>query len=208
VIGEITAPPSEAHATRKAIGVRLVAYGLGLVVSATITGTVAGAIGSAIRATLIVGAIGDRLWIESIAAIALIYALHELHVVQIPLPQIHWQVPVSWGRYGKLGQLFLYGLVLGVDVVTFMPYATFYVVVLLEATMGAQAGAALGLTYGLARALSMSKASISARHRDRTIPVAKRIMAISTLLHVVNGLALALVGEVLIGGVLTGVLVS
>ena len=202
MIREITLPPAEAY-TRKVWLRGVAAYMAALIASATIVGALVGFIGS-VFTTMVLSNVGTPgLWTATIAVMALVYGLRELAIIRLPMPQVAWQVPASWSRYGKAGQSLLYGLVLGAGIFTFIPYASFYILLLLEASLGVVGGAALGLVYGLARALSMLA----------TVPYAKgqgwdsnflalRILRARHLPHVANGLALLTVSELLLGALL------
>ena len=183
---------------------RVAAYGLGLVGSASAIGAMVGAVGSIIHALAFSSASHDQLWLASVAVIAFVCSLHELNIIQIATPQRRWQVPAAWSNHGKSLQLLLYGLFLGADIFTLMPYATFYVLLLLEATLGMQGGAALGAVYGLVRALTALWGIGLSRHQRDTVRVATRIFRAIGLFHGANGVALALVGEVLLGTSLLG----
>jgi sulfite exporter TauE/SafE len=118
VIAEITPSPSEVHILGLEIWCRVAAYTIGLVGSATAVGAIAGAIGSAVRATVLLEGESSRLWALSIALIAFAYGLHELNIVRLPMPQVRWQVPAFWSTYGKVAQALFYGAVLGAEIFT------------------------------------------------------------------------------------------
>lgn len=82
----------------------------------------------------------QRLWVAGIAFLAFAYGLHELALIRLPMPQAQWQVPAYWTRYGKATQAALYGAVLGAEVFTLIPYATFYILVLFDMTAGSVGG--------------------------------------------------------------------
>lgn len=199
MILEITPPPSEARTSRTRLWQRIAAYSIGLVASATVVGVTAGAIGAVVRASTPFGVGYDWLWVASVALFALTYSMHEVAIVRLPMPQIHWQVPARWSRYGKSAQALLYGVVLGIDIATLIPYATFYVLLLFEAMLGVQGGAALGFVYGLARASSTLWGVILSHRRGTTVPATLRIVSAMSWFRMANGLVLALVGEVLLG---------
>ena len=140
MVAEITPPPSGARTPRTLMltCLRVAIYGAGLIASTTAVGMIAGTIG------LIVGRVAsDALYhpaIGVVATISVAYGLHELAVIRLPAPENRWQVPVDWVRYGKLTQLLLYGLVLGAEVFTFIPYASFYVILLFDAALGPMGG--------------------------------------------------------------------
>lgn len=202
MILEITPSPLEMCANDTRLWQRLALYCLALVGSTSAVGAMTSAICSAIRGTLLSAPGSYLVWVTSIATIALAYALHEIAIIRLPKPQINWQVPARWSKYGKSVQLLLYGLVLGVDVFTLIPYTSFYILVLLYATLGVGGGAVLGFVYGLARVVPTICGVISSHRRRNTIPIVAWITNSWNLLHLINGVTLALVGEVLVGTLL------
>ncbi len=203
MIAVITPPPSEANTWKNQLRlwVRTGTYSAGLVASTTTVGAIAGTIGSSLHVTTLNKAANLYLWVAGTAIVALAYSMHELGFIRLPVPQVPWQVPAQWLRYGAYGQALLYGLVLGADIFTFMPHATFYVLLLLEATLGLKGGATLGVIYGFAR-LTPTWAAILYAHYGRRgcVPVTTWIAwARKGLFHIANGIALAIIGEVLIG---------
>lgn len=194
MIAEITPPPLEAHARRSLLWRGLVAYVMSMVATTTLVGLVAGSIGG-----IVTHNIGDfRLWIAVLAMTSLVYGFHEGAILRLPLPQSAWQVPVQWARHGKVGQMLLYGSALGAELLTFMPYATFYVLVFLEAVLGLEAGTALGMLYGIARITPTVVGVIASYRRQGIDPIVDAIMNSRNRYHMLNGVALSIAGEVLI----------
>lgn len=207
MIATITSPPSEAHTLRSQghLWLRLAAYNAGLVASAAVVGATAGVAGAILRGVVLTHAGDARTWLGATAALALGYGLHELGFIRLPMPQIVWQVPASWGRFGWTAESLLFGVVLGAEVFTFMPYASFYMLVLLEAALGAKGGAVLGIVYGVARITPTTLGIASSYYRRRNpAPLAARIMHATGLFHRVNGIVLVVVAAVLIGLLVTG----
>ena len=204
MIEEITPPPLEVLTSRARLRVCLTiaAYSLGLIGSTTTTGAVVGAIGSVIRGTALTHAMSRWVGIVPIAVLAFVYGLHEIGIVYAPILEIHWQVPVRWARYGKVPQGLLYGVVLGTDIFTLVPYTTLYTLLLLEATLGSRGGAVIGLVYGLARTTPTIAGIIFSWHRRDTIAIAMWIRGAQRWFHRMNGLVLVVVGQVLIGALL------
>lgn len=185
------------------------AYSLALLASATAVGMIAGIIGSAVRSAVVSTTYGG-LWIWVVAVLAFAYGMRELGVLQLPMPQVRWQVPAEWSAYGKIIQAILYGAFLGGDVFTFIPYATFYFIFLLEATLGPTLGATLGFIYGFARVLSLLVPVFYSRLRwrylatddDQIEDLENRVIKISRsrkLLHIGNGMALLVISLFIIG---------
>lgn len=198
MIAEITAPPSEVRTLRWRYRRGIAAYCAGILGTTTIIGALAGAMGSVLG----VATRPSRAWIIAVAIIALAYSLREIAIVRLPMPQIQWQVPARWSTHGKSVQGLLYGIFLGSEIFTFIPYASFYILVLIEATLGVRGGAVLGTLYGLARITPTLAGIAVSRSRRETGSVCKQIMAARFMFHGANGVALAFVSEVLIGTLL------
>src|SRR5437763_13940001 len=77
-------------------------------------------------------------WAVGVLGVAsLVFALKELNIIKLWTPQIGWQVPKSWMKHSKvLGQT-AYGVVLGAGIFTYIPFASFFVVLAWEAVAGA-----------------------------------------------------------------------
>lgn len=183
---------------------RLIAYSLGMVISGAICGVVASWLGLLVEmvALHIAWVLTVEEWALAIAIVALAYSAQEVAVLRLPMPQVPWQVPVEWRRYGRAIQMFLYGVVLGADVFTWVPYASFYLLVLCEAALGLQWGPVLGAAYAAMRAASMAGgAFLSYRRRDPG-PVFDRVLALRPAFHISNAIILAAMGEILLGGLI------
>jgi len=88
----------------------------------------------------------------ALGMLALLYAAHEVGWLRMPAPQSNWQVPNSWGLEHPIGGTLLYGYTLGAGVFTFIPYASFYVLLGWYLLAGdIWIGILLGALYGLAR---------------------------------------------------------
>ena len=198
MIAEITPPPLEVRYVHVWIWARTAAYLAGLVIGTTAIGTLAGEIGTI--APVNIGMDAGSIWVEWIAVTSVAYGLHEFEIVRLPVPQHYWQVPSDWARFGKIGQQFMYGLVLGVEVLTLIPYATFYILMLFELALGLKGGALVGLIYGLARAIpTIAGVAASVRFANNT-PVMMIILRARSMFHRANGVMLITVGIVLLGG--------
>lgn len=194
MIREITPPFGEEHTSRWWWA--LAAYAVALVGSTTTIGVLAGWTGAMVRDWI--GRDVENLWVIVLIVIVLLYGLRELAIVRLPMPQIPWQVPAQWSRYGKVRQGLLYGLVLGADIFTLIPYPTFYAIFLLEAGFGVFGGGAIGIIYGLARAFSTVSmvAQSRLRRRDPSL-VVDNIVCHLTIFHQMNGVVLLFAGQVM-----------
>jgi len=169
------------------VGAALLALGLGLV-------------GQGLH--LVVPGIGLE-WGAAILGVgALLMALDELNIVQFPSPQIGWQVPKSWMHPSRLVGNTLYGLVLGMGIFTFIPFASFYVLLAWELIAGAmslQAAVTLGMIYGFARGLPAVVGGISMLRGSYPLPVSNWLIAHLGWWHALNAIALVVAGSFLVG---------
>lgn len=130
------------------------------------------------------------------AGLALSYALHELQLVTLPMPQRHWQVPASWrSTYRPSVAATMYGFGLGVGFLTHVTTAAFYAVCGLVVSIGDPvSGAVVFGMYGLGRGLPpfalvlVSPSLGDAWRHDLVASIDAR------LVHLANGAALGLVG--------------
>lgn len=103
-------------------------------------------------------------------ASALVGILLEVKVLPLALPYRNWLVPRDWpSRFGRPGGYALWGAVLGVGVVSYIPFVSYHVLLVCLLLAGGPAdGAILGALYGLGRsAASIVPAMAAARHPDR-----------------------------------------
>jgi hypothetical protein len=127
------------------------AYVVGSLIGGALFGAIVGALGSAFGSAA--WSVGVRL---SIVAAALAVGLAaDLEVGGVRLPTVHRQVDDEWRtRYRGWVWGVAFGLQLGVGVVTIVTTSTVYVTWLAAGLSGAAfGGAAVGATFGLARAL-------------------------------------------------------
>lgn len=59
------------------------------------------------------------------------YGVSEILGLRWRLPQRHWQVPQRWGGYGRPLYAAAFGAILSVGFLTFIPYAGYYLLILL-----------------------------------------------------------------------------
>ena len=80
--------------------VRVIMYTAGSMVGASLPALLLGFAGQGIRA-LIPGA--NLGWVVAfLGVVALIFALQELGIIKLPMPQVGWQVPKSWQKSSRL----------------------------------------------------------------------------------------------------------
>ncbi len=183
--------------------VRVAMYTAGSTLGAALLALVLGLIGKALHALL--PFIGYELPVAALGVAALAFALHELNIVKLPTPEMGWQVPKSWQRSSRLAGQTLYGIVLGMGIFTFIPFAGFYVLLALEMVVGAvdlRAAVALGMVYGFMRGLPAVLGGISMLRGQFPIPLSNWLIAHLGWWHALNALALLLFGGLLLGSFL------
>lgn len=125
------------------------------VIGGALVGVVAGALGSALGLR-----IGE--WLLPFAVTAVLLALIEIGALPVPIPTFGGSVPQSWWvRQPRVIAASAYGLVLGIGVTTFIPFASFYAVLAAYALAGVPSGALVGASYGLGRAAPVLAASLA-----------------------------------------------
>lgn len=180
--------------------VRLIMYAAGTTVGAALMSLAVGLLGAGLHALL--PGLGVEFAVVALGIAALLFALHELNVVRLPAPQVGWQVPASWMRRSRLLGNTLYGLVLGAGVFTFIPFASFYLLIALELVAGAvdlRAAVALGMVYGLMRGLPAVLGGIAMLRLRNPVPVSDWLIERLGRWHALNALALLLVGGFFLG---------
>ncbi len=143
------------------------------------------------------GAGGASLWPDAavplaaaLGGVALVYALHELDFVRLPVPGRDWQVPVEWVSGGFYRSAVIFGGTVGFGVFTRVPYASFPILLAWLFVSGNVAyGLAAGLVYGVARAISIYS-SARCGQPEEVISVGQRFMSWAPALHTVTGFAL------------------
>lgn len=150
---------------------------------------------------------GSWVWIF-LALLCLGYALHELRLIKMPRPQIKRQVPRRWlyERHPFLTWL-LFGLGLGVGVMTFIPFGTFYPVLLMALFSKSPLYAMILMgAFGFGRAimtLILAAPFWSPKGEPRVWGAKERVMSrlngYHERMHLINGMALAVVGALLLG---------
>lgn len=179
---------------------RAVMYAAGTTVGAGMMALLVGLLGAGLHALLPFLSLPVAITLLGVAS--LVFALHELNVLRLPAPQVGWQVPAWWMRRSRLVGNTLYGLVLGAGVFTFIPFASFYILLGLELVIGAvdlRAAVALGMVYGFARGLPAVLGGISVLRGGNPVPVSDWLISHLGWWHALNALALLLVGGFFLG---------
>lgn len=180
--------------------IRVIMYTAGTTVGAALLALALGLVGQGLRA-LFPGVTGS--WVVALlGVVALVFALKELNLLKLPAPQVGWQVPKSWMRTSRLFGNTAYGVVLGAGIFTYIPFASFYLLLAWELFGGAaslQAAVLLGMIYGFARGLPAVIGGISMLRDVYPIPVSNWLIARLGWWHAINAVALLFVGSFLLG---------
>ena len=141
------------------------------------------------------------------AFVTLWYGLYELNLAPALTPQFRKQVPVGWRRRPFERMALVYGLALGMGIGTRIPVGTFYVVVLWAVLCQHPIAAGVCLAvFGIGRALPLL--AIWVNYRMRGIIecgfTSDRAGGWISLVHVVNGLALATAAASFTSAILLG----
>lgn len=137
-----------------------------------------------------------------LGVLAFIFALKELNIIKIWSPQIGWQVPASWMRPSRVFGNTLYGIVLGAGIFTFIPFASFYLLLMWEIAAGAvslQAAVLLGMIYGASRGITAVMGGISVLRGEYPVPLSQWLIGHLGWWHAINGFVLLLVAGLLLG---------
>jgi hypothetical protein len=141
-------------------------------------GALLGGIGASLRAL-----VPFEVLIVAAALLAAAYGLHEAGVWRLPRPERAWQVPNSWIMERPLLGAVAFGLILGAGIFTFIPFTSFYLLLVWELLSGPVAGAVLGGAYGLARALPVLAGAWTSARGAPIAPLHMRILTASPTLH-------------------------
>lgn len=159
----------------------------GTTLSGAAFGALLGALGSVLAAPW------GRAGAIALAAIALLYSARELLRLPIPLPDLDRQVPDWWRTFfSKETAAFLYGIGLGIGILTFLSFGTYVAIIVASVASGDPlAGALLCGLFGLARGLSILVAPSD--ESGERVQLKLEELARTNLPRAVNGSALLLV---------------
>jgi len=144
--------PLVERARRSRYWITATAYVIGSVVGGAVAGLVAGGLGVLVSAAVDVGGSATTWAIAVLSAVAL-----ACEIGRLPVPSIHRQVDEAWldeyrGWVYGLG----FGLQLGLGFATIVTTASVYLVFLVAVLSGSLVwGVAIGVTFGLVRALPL-----------------------------------------------------
>src|SRR6476646_4682122 len=142
-------------------------------------------------------------WMVAVLGVAsLVFALKELNIIHIWTPQLAWQVPKSWQKDSRLFGQTAYGLFLGAGIFTYIPFASFFVMLAWEFSAGAfdlRSAVMIGFVYGLVRGIPAVMGGLSMLLRDEyPLPLSNWLIDHLGWWHAINGLALVFVGAFLV----------
>lgn len=125
------------------------AFAAGAVVAGALLGEGLGRLGDLLRTSV------DLRWFAAALAIAaMAYSAADLSRIQLPVPQVRWQVPRSWANWGLIKYAALFGAILGLGMITFVPFAGYWLVLSAAVVRADPTGGALALgAFGAGRAL-------------------------------------------------------
>ena len=182
----------------------LALHGLGYVSGAMGAGAVVGMIGQFILMLFAAKPTAGFVF-TAIGIVSVLYGLHELGFIRLPVPQSRTQVPQHWRHELRPSfMVFLYGLGLGPGFFTAIPATSFYVfvaAVLIQADL--IYGALAFAVYGLGRVAPLIFIFWTSTRRGRVSNLARVVYSWKPLVHLCNGLTLASVGAGLIVCALT-----
>ena len=134
----------------------------------------------------------------ALGALTLVYALHELGFLRLPVPGRDWQVPASWVRHGFYRSAVVFGGTVGLGIFTRIPYASLPVFLAWLFVTGNPAyGLLAGLVYGGTRALSIYLGAPAAGTAD-LVTLNQRLMSLIPRWHQITGVALAVFAAYLV----------
>src|SRR5229473_4289724 len=125
-------------------------YVMSQIAGAAVTGLVTASVGELLR-TLFPWDIPSLA--NSLAIVAAVAGVRDLKLVRFRLPSRNWQVPQSWKRFPPGIMAACYGFGIGLGVLTRIPFASFYFVLLACASLASlPVGVGLMALHGTARA--------------------------------------------------------
>ena len=156
-------------------GVTVSAYVLGSTLAATLLGAALGALGALLPLT-------PTLTAALVVALCALALAFDLHLGGLRLPTIHRQVDKDWlDRYRGWVVGVGFGFQLGLGVVTIVTTAAVYLTLALALLTGSPvAGAAVGATFGLVRALVILSVA-NVRRPDQLRTALRRMQAFRPL---------------------------
>jgi hypothetical protein len=167
--------------------IAIVTFAIGSMLGSAVLGVVLAILGAMTQR-----AIPRGVELMLLAGVAFIASLIDLGLISVPRPQRSAQVPSSWrSRWPLTIASFGYGAVLGIGILTFIPFAAFYVVLLAAVVFGYPFAIYIMLGYGVGKGLVT--AILSARPLDPERIPWRRLMANRWAVALLNGVFLAVI---------------
>jgi hypothetical protein len=182
---------------------RTIMYTAGTTVGAMLLALLLGLVGQGLHA-LFPGI--PYQWPMAVLGVAsVVFALKELNIIHVWTPQLAWQVPKVWQKDSRLFGQTAYGLFLGAGIFTYIPFASFFIVLAWELVAGAydlRVAVMIGFAYGLVRGIPAILGGISMLRGQYPLPVSNWLIEHLGWWHALNGLALVFVGSFLVSSFL------
>jgi hypothetical protein len=132
--------------------------------------------------------------------VAAFAALCDLRMLRVRLPSRNWQVPQSWKRFPPSVMAACFGFIIGLGVITRIPFASFYFVLIACVALGSVPAAVVLLAlYGAARAGAVAliaRGQAFARNPHERLETMARL---GPVIGYLDGLGLALFAALLLG---------
>ena len=175
---------------RGRLGIAHWLHAVGSVSGGVAVGAAFGSLGVAVALLIDVSAATMLLIVGAVAAA---YSLRELGLFDVPMPQVHRQVPASWRRrYPANVVAFLYGVGLGAGVGTFVRVATLYVIIVWIILAASPAeGAILMGAFGAARGLPIVWLGHELTSVEQGFAVSRLLDNWEVVTHFINGVLLS-----------------
>lgn len=172
--------------TRRAYGA-VVAHSMGLLAGAAALGILLWFVYSGFLASTSLATVA-----AVVPIVATAYGLHHLGIIRLPIPTLHNQVPARWraSRRPRLVAL-VYGLGLGVGILTHVRSATFYFACLMAMIVG-DPFLAIGVmaAYGLGRLLPLASYALRAEDLRSAYRLNDAVLRRRAFIEYVNALVL------------------
>jgi hypothetical protein len=138
--------------------------------------------------------------LTALSVVAAVLGLRDLKLLRFRLPNRLWQVPQSWKRFPPSVMAAYYGFGIGLGVLTYIPFSSFYFLLCCCASVGSLSlGVGLMAVYGAARAGTVALAARSQAFVPDPYERLDTVGRLGPVVGYMDGLALALVSGLLLG---------